>query len=261
MMRNSRVPELETGPGRRLALVVPMYNERAGAESCVRQILELVPTLGIEAGLIVVDDGSTDRTGELLDELRAAGHDFLVAHKPNGGYGSAISFGARLAHEQRFDYVVFMDSDLTNPPAHVTRFVPSILGGADLVKGSRFSAGGDMTAVPWRRRVFSEIGNLVARALFRIGLADCTNGFRAIRIDCFLKMPLKENDFAVIMEELYWAKRLGMSVASVPTTLDQRSADLRPSTFSYRPRLIWKYLCYAVRAGSIPYRPARRGDS
>src|ERR1043166_1404136 len=246
------------GPGRRLAVVVPMYNELAGAESCVRQILDILPTLGMPAALIAVDDGSDDGTGELLDQLQRAQLDFVVAHKPNGGYGRAISFGAKVAKERGFDYVLFMDSDLTNPPEHIARFVRPVLQGIDLVKGSRFSDGGDMDAVPWNRRAFSLAGNLVGRALFRMGLADCTNGFRAIRTALFVAMPLRERGFAVILEELYWAKRFGATVTQVPTSLTARTEDQRPTLFVYRPKDIWSYLKYALRACFVAYRPERR---
>ena len=259
MAPDGDVPAAETRPGRRLAIIVPMYNERVGAETCIRQILDVIPQLGLPARLIVVNDGSQDGTGALLDQLREQGQDFVVVHKPNGGYGSAISSGAAAALEQGFDYVLFMDSDLTNPPAHVSRFVTDIERGIDLIKGSRFSAGGDMQAVPWRRRVFSVAGNLVAQALFRMGIADCTNGFRAVRTGLFVAMPLRERGFAVILEELYWAKRFGATVASVPTSLSARTEDRRPTLFVYRPRIIWSYLKYALRACFVPYHPGRRG--
>src|SRR5579864_5534811 len=170
----------------RLAVVVPMYNEIVGAENCVRKILSVMPTLTLPAELIVVDDGSGDGTGELLDNLRRTLGTFTVVHQANGGYGSALAAGTRTARERSSDYVLFMDSDLTNPPEHIARFIPAIARGIDLVKGSRFSEGGDMDAVPWNRRVISISGNFVARALFRMGLADCTNGFRAIKTGLFL---------------------------------------------------------------------------
>jgi dolichol-phosphate mannosyltransferase len=257
MAPDGEVSRVATGPGQRLAIIVPMYNERAGAESCIRQILDVIPRLGLPARLIVVNDGSRDGTGELLDGLRLAGADFMAVHKSNGGYGSAISFGAVAAQEQGFDYVLFMDSDLTNPPAHVVRFVADIRRGIDLIKGSRFSKGGEMKAVPWRRRIFSVLGNLVAQALFRMGIADCTNGFRAVRTGLFVAMPLRERGFAVILEELYWAKRFGATVASVPTSLSARTEDQRPTLFAYRPQIIWAYLKYALRACFVPYRPRR----
>lgn len=240
----------------RLAIVVPMFNEIAGAETCVRRLLGLLPALKIPTTLIVVDDGSTDGTAAKLDELRrSTGGGFQVVHKLNGGYGSALVSGAQEAVKGGIDYVLFMDSDLTNPPEHVARFVQPIIDGVDLVKGSRFLETGDMDRVPWRRRAFTIAGNIVARACFRMGLADCTNGFRAIRAPLLVDMPLKERGFAMIMEELYWAKVGGLTVASVPTSLTARSADQRPTTFSYRPAALWRYLKYALRAAFVPYRP------
>src|SRR5260370_937027 len=108
MAPDGDVPKAETRPGRRLAIIVPLYNERVGAETCIRQILGVIPQLGLPARLIVVNDGSQDGTGALLDKLREQRADFVVVHKPNGGYGSAISSGAAAALEQGFDYVLFM---------------------------------------------------------------------------------------------------------------------------------------------------------
>ena len=112
-----------------------------------------------------------------------------------------------------------------------------------------------MSNVPWRRRIFSVVGNIVAQAMFRMGIADCTNGFRAIRLPIYLQMPLREPGFAIILEELYWAKRLRARVISVPTSLSARSGAHRPSTFTYTPSLISRYLWYALRAAPIIYRP------
>lgn len=247
--------EFAKNPGRNIAVIVPMYNEIAGAETCVREILSVLPTLPIPAGLIVVDDGSDDGTGSLLDELRRRLGGFEVVHKVNGGYGSALVRGAHVARASGFDYVLFMDSDLTNPPQHISRFIPAVLRGFDLIKGTRFSGRGDMSTVPWRRRFYSILGNIVARSFFRIGVPDCTNGFRAVRTDLVVGMPLKEPGFAVILEELYWAKRLGALVTSVPTSLTARVAQQRPTMFAYRPRILWGYLRYALRAGLVCYRP------
>jgi dolichol-phosphate mannosyltransferase len=242
-------------PSPRLAIVVPMYNEIANAERCVQRILAVVPALTIPTIVVVVDDGSTDGTGTTLDALSRTMGGFEVVHQPNAGYGGALRRGAQTAHALRCEYVLFMDSDLTNPPEHVERFVRSIRNGADLVKGTRFSAGGDMNAVPWRRRIFSIVANRVARAFFRMGVTDCTNGFRAIRTELFLRMPLQERGFAVILEELYWAKKWNFGVESVPTTLTSRNSEQRPSLFPYRPALFWSYLRYAFRAGFIRYHP------
>jgi glycosyltransferase involved in cell wall biosynthesis len=244
----------DQAPGTRLAVVVPMFNEVAGADTCVRRLLSVLPRAGMPAGLIVVDDGSSDGTGALLDRLRGVLGPFDVVHKRNGGYGSALVAGARFAQEQGYDFVLFIDSDLTNPPEHIARFVPAIRAGIDLAKGSRFSKDGNMAAVPRARRLVSTWGNMLASALFRVGISDCTNGFRAIRIELFTSMPLAENGFAIILEELYWAKKLGARIASVPTSLSARHEKQRPTSFVIRPKLVWSYLRHALRASIIPYR-------
>ena len=249
------------GPVRRLklAVVIPMYNEVGGAESCVERVLAVMPALAAEATLIVVDDGSRDGTGPLLDELLRTRGGFIVVHQPNAGYGGAVRRGGREAADRGYDYVLFMDSDLTNPPEHIARFIPAMLQGYDVIKGSRFMPGGDMNGVPWNRRIFSVTGNIVARVLFRMGVADCTNGFRAIRTDLFVQLPLTERGFSVIVQELYWAKRRGASVTSVPTSLTARTTDQRTTTFQYRPAVFWSYLKYALRAALV-FTPARRPE-
>jgi glycosyltransferase involved in cell wall biosynthesis len=242
------------GPGSGLAVVVPMYNEAAAAEPCIRAILAALPTVGIPAGLIVVNDGSTDGTAAQLAGLQVSLGSFRVVHQQNGGYGRALVAGAKAAADHGYDYVLFMDSDLTNPPEHIARFVPPIFQGVDLIKGSRFDSGGNMDAVPWRRRIWSIGANLVARMMFRMGLSDCTNGFRAIRTELLCRMPLRERGFAIILEELYWTKKFGATVISVPTTLGARTKGQRPSAFAYRPTVIWSYLKFALRAAIIRYR-------
>jgi len=230
------------------AVVVPMYNERVGAEACIHAVLSELTKLTISATLIVVDDGSRDGTGPLLDQLQMDIGGFQLIHQANTGYGGALVTGGRAAADLGIPYVLFMDSDLTNPPSHIERFITPMTEGWDVIKGCRFSPGGSLAGVPWQRQIFSRLGNVVARMLFRVGIADCTNGFRAIRTELFMRMNLTERSFPVIVEELYWAKKLGATITSVPTILHTRSADQRPTLFSYKWDTIRRYLGYSLRA-------------
>lgn len=230
------------------AVVVPMYDEIAGAEACVEAVTAVLRAHAPGAVMIAVDDGSRDGTGALLDRLAAANADVIALHRENGGYGAALATGAAEAARLGAPFVVFMDSDLTNPPADIPRFAAAMAEGYDLVKGSRFDAGGGMAGVPWRRAMLSRLANLVARVLFRAGIRDCTNGFRAIRTELFLRLPLGERDFAVIVEELRHAKRRGARITSVPTVLTDRTAAQRPTSFGYSPDLIRRYLKHALAA-------------
>lgn len=227
-------------------MVVPMYNERMGAERCVREIVAVLSALPNRASLVVVDDGSIDGTREVLEAIRAQyPAQEVVTHLSNRGYGAALMTGAARAAALGLDYVLFMDSDLTNDPRDIPRFAETMRGGADLIKATRYSAGGRMIGVPWPRALVSRVGNALARALYGLPLRDCTNGFRAVRTSLLSRMELAERGFPVIMEELYWCRFLASSFAEVPVTLTNAG---RVSSFRYRPSVFASYLRYPWRA-------------
>jgi dolichol-phosphate mannosyltransferase len=226
-----------------------MYNEEPGAENCVRQVCQALAGIPGENQLIAVNDGSRDRTGEILDRL---GPDFprltIVHHPKNAGYGAALRTGIETAAKAGFDYTLFMDSDLTNHPRDLPQFVDRMHQGYDVIKATRYSGGGGVSGVPLYRVLISRVGNWIAGMLFRLPVHDCTNGFRAVRTGILSLMRLTENRFPIIMEELYWSKYLAQTFAEVPVTLTNRDAALRPTSFAYRPSIFWQYLKYPLRA-------------
>ncbi len=249
-----------------LAVVVPMYDEEASVVRSVRAICAEIGRLARRTVLIVVDDGSRDATAVRLAGL-ASEESLLtvVRHATNRGYGAAIVTGAREAFERGFEYVLFMDSDLTNDPVDIPRFLDAIDRGVDVVKATRYSLGGDVVGVSASKVFVSKVGNRVARLLMRVPIHDCTNGFRAVRTSALARMKLTETEFPVIMEELFWCRWLGLSFAEVPVTLSRRSTEQRSSAFRYAPRVFWDYLKYAVRSAFglapalPPEDPARLG--
>ena len=252
-MQQDKISEETTDkskPG--FAVVVPMYQEVVGAELCVRTITRELASLNSRCFLIVVNDGSTDGTREILERhAKTNSILILVHHETNQGYGAALRTGALEAGRLGIEYVLFMDSDLTNPPAHIVRFVFEMEKGIDVIKGCRYCSEGEVIGVPFKRLIISRIGNLIAERLYGIHIQDCTNGFRAVKTDLFLKMPLKENRFNIIMEELYWAKKIGCSFSQVPTTLYNRSIEQRDTLFTYKPKIFWDYMKFAVKAAFI----------
>jgi dolichol-phosphate mannosyltransferase len=234
---------------RGFCVVIPMYNEERGAEICVRRVCSELAKIQYRSTLLVVNDGSRDHTGPILDRLSDEFPRLVVVHhERNCGYGAALRTGVRYAAEADYEYALFMDSDLTNDPGDIPRFVAQMEQGIDVVKASRFVAGGRMDGVPWRRSVFSHAGNLVASLLFRIGVRDCTNGFRAVKVPILARMDLQESGFPMIVEELYQAKFLARTFAEVPVVLTNRSADRRATSFRYKPAILRKYLSFALKA-------------
>lgn len=231
------------------AVIIPMYNEKSGAQTCVRQVCAQLSKMPHRANLIVVNDGSNDGTKEVLAALEPVEQKLIVVNHPeNQGYGAALCTGILEAARRGFDYALFMDSDLTNRPEDIPKFVAKMEEHYDIIKATRYSNGGGVSGVPLLRVLISMIGNRVARLLFRMPLHDCTNGFRATRVDLLARMELRERKFPIIMEELYWSKFLAKSFIEVPVILSNRAAELRPTSFAYRPSTFWNYFKYPLKA-------------
>src|SRR4051812_34121393 len=126
-------------PMSKFAIIIPMYNEEANAERCVRAVCQVLDTLP-GAQLFAVNDGSIDTTPSILARLAQEGLPLVfVDQRANGGYGAALMAGARRAYQDGFTYGLFMDSDLTNDPALIPQFATKMAAGQyDLIKGSRY---------------------------------------------------------------------------------------------------------------------------
>jgi len=227
------------------AVVVPAHNEEAGIRACVAAVDGVLAQLPNRTAIIVVDDGSTDATAAELAEVEPSYQRLVVErHERNRGYGAALGTGARSAAARDFEFVLFMDSDLTNDPAYLPAFARLMDAGVDVIKASRYAPGGGTVDVPRWRVAVSVLGNAVARLLYGLPIRDCTNGFRAVRTRLLSSMELHENGFAIIMEELYWLAPLHASYAEVPIVLVSRGNHLRPSSFSFGLRSLARYLKY-----------------
>jgi glycosyltransferase involved in cell wall biosynthesis len=232
-----------------LAVVVPVYNEAPSIERGCRTILEVVRRYPSRAMLIAVDDGSRDDSAAILARLGDEHEELdVVRHEANAGYGQALRTGARHADSLGFEYVAFIDSDLTNPPSDLFKIGELTCRGHPYIKASRFAPGGSMSGVPFIRRILSRSANLVASALFGTPVRDVTNGFRAGRTDLICSWPTRERTFAVIVEEFAMAVCAGVEPVEFPTSLTARSTVQRRSAFSYSPTVIWSYLRYPLRS-------------
>ena len=228
-----------------------MYNEERVARVSAETIMKYIEALPAFATLLVVNDGSRDKTEEIVTDITGQyqrGEFKVISHTNNRGYGAALRTGIAYAADQKYDYVLFMDSDLTNHPKYLKIFYEKMQEGWDYIKATRYTKGGRVEGVAWRHRVISIVGNFIARNLYGLALADITNGFRAVKVDILRQMELKENDFAIIMEELTQAKRLTSSFCEIPYTLTSREDGQGSSNFSYSPRTCARYLIHAIKS-------------
>ena len=164
-------PEPELARRRRLA-IVPAYNE----EHTIERVIEEIRTFDSGFEIVVVDDGSIDRTAFVAE--RAGAH---VLRLPfNLGIGGAVQAGYQFARDYGFDLAVQVDGDGQHDPREIAALVEPILAGrADMVVGTRFAAGGGYRGTRVRRVGIHLFAALVS-LLVRQRVTDTTSGFRAV---------------------------------------------------------------------------------
>jgi len=152
-------------------LVIPAFNEVAG----IRKVLDRIAAAGIEAEVVVIDDGSSDGTAEIA---RAAGVTVL-RHPFNMGYGAALQTGYKYAIDRQAALLVQMDADGQHDPAEIPLLVGPIESDEfDLVVGSRF-----LEETGYRMQPVRRLGRLVFRSIVRLAglrVSDPTSGFQAM---------------------------------------------------------------------------------
>lgn len=236
----------------KVCIVIPMYNEERVARLSIETTLQYVDKLPPEITVVVVNDGSEDATEQIVEQIAGGlpmgGKVVLISHRTNRGYGAAIRTGIGFAVDNNYDYVLFMDSDMTNHPKYVERFYERMADGYDYIKATRYVKDSAVEGVPLFHRILSAAGNSVARVLYRLPLTDFTNGFRAVKVDVLRRMNLEESGFAIIMEELWHAKYLAHSFCDVPYVLTCRGDSRGRSKFSYGPRTYFQYLRYPLKS-------------
>ena len=200
-----------------LSVVMPVYNERATIEEIVRRVLA-VP---VRTELIVVDDGSTDGTREVLLELAQGLPIKLVLQPANAGKGAALRRGFQ---EVTGDLVVIQDADLEYSPEEFPQLIELICQGrADVVYGSRFLG---------RHRVFMfthYAGNrfltLVTNVLYNTMLTDMETCYKVMRTDVLRSMTLDANGFGIEPELTAKIFKRHYRVYEVPITYDGRGYE------------------------------------
>src|SRR5213080_4102316 len=170
---------------------MPAYNEAA----TIVDVLEAVSNLDLEKQLIVVDDGSTDGTGELVERWREGRDDVVLLRQAQRGKGAAVR--AAIPHADG-DIAVIQDTDLEYDPVDVPQLIEPIARGvADVVFGSRLRGGRPQRAYLFWHLLGNRFLSLLTNVLFNTTLSDMETGYKAFRMDVLRSLDLHEDDFAI----------------------------------------------------------------
>ncbi|MDD5687509.1 MAG: glycosyltransferase [Elusimicrobia bacterium] len=229
-------------------IVVPMYNEESNAEKCVTTIHDFISKLSYKTALIAVNDGSKDKTGDILKNISTKLNKFIIeTHEKNKGYGSANLTGAKRAFKEGYDYALFMDADLTQNVSYIYPFIEEMNKGTDFIKATRYAKGGGVKDVPFNRWIVSLIGNKIIKIFFRLPLTDYTNGFRAVKTCLLSQIECEDRGFSYLIEEVKKISKISKSYAEVPYILTVRESKYSKSKFQYSPKVYYKYLRYLFK--------------
>ena len=203
-----------------LSVIIPVYNEAA----TVQIVVERVSDSGVPCEIILVDDGSTDGTGEIVERLASERGDVvLLKHARNRGKGAALQTGFAAA---RGDIVVVQDADLEYDPADFWRLIqPIVSGHADVVYGSRFR-GDSQRALYFWHYLGNKLITLLSNMNTNLNLSDVETGYKLFRRELIQSVAphLRENGFGIEPEiTARVAKISGTRFYEVPISYDGRT--------------------------------------
>ena len=212
-----------------VVVVLPAYNEEAHVGKLLDRIRSAMQEASLSYRVIVVDDGSVDRTPGILAEYASRMPITVTRHKVNQGLGLAIRDGLYLAAKSTppGDVIVTMDSDETHPPDLIPRMVDMIREGRDVVIASRYQPGARVCGLTMGRRAISYAASLTCRALIPTpGVRDFTCGFRAYRCEVLQTALARYGDefiraggFQCMVDILLKLRRMGATFGEAPLVL------------------------------------------
>lgn len=181
----------------RLAVVIPVYNERDVFPRSIARLDAAAPPHGLSRHLVVVDDGSTDGTADFVRALANRPDVTALALSPNRGKGAALREGFRAALESRADFIIVQDADLEYDPAdHGAVLGPLVDGRADAVVGSRFLGQTHRVLYYWHS-VANKVLTTLCNMATNLNLTDIECGTKAFTREVLAGLALKEDRFGI----------------------------------------------------------------
>lgn len=222
-----------------VVIVIPAYNE----EHTIGWVIEKCKIQHAKCKIIVVDDGSQDRTAKLAKQAGA----HVLKHSINRGLGAALATGITgalcLSHKSESGLdktiIVTLDADGQHDPAEIPQLIaPIIKNEAQVVIGNRLKAG-----MPWYRRVANCCGNFCTWFLFGIFVSDSQSGFRAFRAEAAAQLRLRTSTMEVSSEIIREIARLKLRIAEVPVTTQYTAYSLsKGQSFARGLETLWKLI-------------------
>ena len=225
-----------------ILVIVPTYNEAHN----IPKIIESVLSLDEPTHLLVVDDGSPDGTGEIVEELIPSyeGRLHLIRRTGKLGLGTAYVRGFKFALEKGYTYVCEMDADFSHNPQDIPSLVEEVRSGnADVAIGSRYSNGISIINWPLSRLILSYGANLYARLITGLPVKDTTAGFKCIHrkvLETISVEGIRSNGYAFQIELHFRAWKAGFRLKEVSIIFREREEGVSKMSKKIVWEAIWR---------------------
>ncbi len=196
----------------RTLLAMPAYNEEAYLPTVLRGVRKYI------RDILVIDDGSTDRTPEILHDI---GGVEIIRHETNQGYGQSLIDAFQHAISGSYDWVITMDCDEQHAPEHIPDFLEAAtLDEADIISGSRYlTSMADDDEPPSVRRAINMTVTAIINCQLGLALTDAFCGFKAYRVVGLKRLRLTDPGYAMPLQLWVQAVREGLKILEIPVRL------------------------------------------
>jgi glycosyltransferase involved in cell wall biosynthesis len=188
----------------KVVAVIPAYNEEKTIRKVIKETKKFVDEV------IVVDDGSTDKTKEIIREEKVK----LITHKKNEGYGKSLIDGIKEAIKRKANYIITLDADGQHSPRDIPRFVKELGNGYDVVIGSRFL--GRTSKLTFKRNVALRLLAIEFFIFTGLYLGDVQSGYRGYREEIIKDLEFKEHGMGFSVESLIKLKKVKAKFKEIP---------------------------------------------
>jgi glycosyltransferase involved in cell wall biosynthesis len=220
-----------------LTILMPCLNEETTIGTCISKGLNFLKTHQINGEILIADNGSTDGSIRLAENLGAR-----VVHVKAKGYGNALSEGIKAASGK---YVIMGDSDDSYDFTDLMPFLERLREGYDLVMGNRFQGGIQKGAMPFLHRYLGNpVLSFIGRIFFQIGIHDFHSGLRGFDRESILKIQLNTTGMEFASEMVVKSALHRLRITEVPTTLSKDGRDHPPHLNTWRDG--WRHLRFLL---------------
>ena len=223
----------------KVLVIIPTYNEKEN----ITQIIPAVLKQDERIEVLIVDDGSPDGTGDIVENMMKTNPRIRCLHRKGKlGLGTAYIAGFKYALERDYEFIFEMDADFSHDPNSIPSFLSKISEGYDLVLGSRYLNGVTVVNWPIMRLLLSYYANVYARVITGLPLKDSTGGFKCFRRKTLQAINLdkvKSNGYSFQIEMSYRAWVRGFRIVEIPIIFMDRNIGVSKMSKKIVREAIW----------------------